>query len=320
MITRPNAQDMQLGHDSLYAQEREEIAEQQSYTTPTSVAEQPYYQLFIGGMSSHTDLRRLQEHLKFIIRSKTDIRVSLVRRLRRNTFSGYGIIKNLTEADSKSLLAIGNFKLDGCWFGLKPFFKKKSDILSVRYERDLKKIYISGLTSALTESDLERYFSQFGHVNHIQISKFQNSHYYKGFGFLEFLNQESIPLVLQNSIHKIKGINVSVEKSKFFKGSVHSPKSNPKTLQDLSFARLNTSQLVNSSGIGSSEPELAEVPEIVFGPGSPQNIMKKDLNHTSPNIRFNIRIPNASALREGEISSAPKLHKTSLILESTPMH
>jgi hypothetical protein len=86
-------------------------------------------QLFIGGMSNSTDLIELQHHLKAMAKCPhSGLYISVVKRLKRKTFSGYGIIKNIDSQDAEFLLGVGHFKFEGCWFGIKPFLKNKSVI------------------------------------------------------------------------------------------------------------------------------------------------------------------------------------------------
>lgn len=174
-------------------------------------------QLFIGGMSSNTDLLALQNYLKAITTPHSGLYISIVKRLKRKTFSGYGTIKNISQEDANKLLSIGNFKFGGCWYGVKPFLKKKSAINSLRNERTAKKIYIKGITSNISEADLENYFSRFGEVLHVQIGKHQESGYYKGFGFVEFDAMEAVNTVTSIVRHFLKDAELRCEQSKLNK-------------------------------------------------------------------------------------------------------
>ena len=181
-------------------------------------------QLFIGGLASTTDLKELQCHLKSIIEMpSSEMFISLVKRLKRRTFSGYGIVKNLMPDEAKCLLAIGNLKFKGIWISIKPFLKNKSVISVMRNDRTEKKIYLKGITEALRESDLEKYFGQFGSIVHVQIGKYQYTNIYKGFGFIEFTSRDAIEAVLQKNQHVVYGVTISCEKSKTNNSSQQRP-------------------------------------------------------------------------------------------------
>lgn len=174
-------------------------------------------QLFIGGMSNSTDLAALQEHLKALTSPHSGLYISIVQRLKRKTFSGYGIVKNISQDDADLLLRLANFKFGGCWYGLKPFLKRKSEINSLRNQRTAKKIYVRGIIDTITETELEHYFSQFGNVLHIQIGKHQDSGYSKGFGFVEFESMGAAMAVLSKGRHYLQGCELLCEKSKVHK-------------------------------------------------------------------------------------------------------
>lgn len=180
-------------------------------------------QLFIGGMSNTTSLKGLQNYLKGMVDRNSKLTISLVKRIKRNTFSGYAIIRNLKKEEAEALLRIGNFKYEGCWLGIKPFLSKKEQISQSRFASNLKKIYLKGLTNRVSETDLEEYFSYFGCVNHIKINKDQYTNEYKGFGFLEFDNQHAIDQLMLMPFHIINGTKIYCERSQIQKPSTASP-------------------------------------------------------------------------------------------------
>lgn len=169
--------------------------------------------LFIGGMSCSTNLSELQQHLRLLSGVDTGLFISMVNRMKRRTFSGYGIIKDIEPEVAQILLQIRNFKFQGCWFGLKPFLKKKSEISKIRTQRAHRKVYLNHITEAIGETDLESYFCKYGNVLHVQISKHLGTDRYKGFGFVEFDTVESAQQVLAVRKHGIKGIIVICQRT-----------------------------------------------------------------------------------------------------------
>lgn len=171
--------------------------------------------LFIGGMTSCTDLSALQRHLRLLAGTNSGLFVSMVSRIKRKTFSGYGIIKNVDASAADVLLQIKNFKFQDCWYGIKPFLKKKSDISKLKSERAHKKVFLSGITPDLVEDDLEVYFRKYGEVLHVQISKQPGSNEYKGFGFVEFDSSHSAQSILTLQSLSIKGVTVFCHHASF---------------------------------------------------------------------------------------------------------
>ena len=164
--------------------------------------------LFIGGMTCSTNLSELQHHLRTLAGTNSGLFISMVNRIKRKSFSGYGIIKNVDQKAAETLLQTKNFKFQGCWYGIKPFLKKKSEISKIRKDRAEKKVYLNGLEESLAEGDLEAYFAKYGQVLHVQISKHPGSSKYKGFGFVEFESHEAANQALSQHQHDVKGVSI----------------------------------------------------------------------------------------------------------------
>lgn len=182
--------------------------------------------LFLGGMTCATNLSELQQFLRNLTGSNSGLFVSMVNRIKRKSFSGYAIIKNVDPVTAQRLLQIKNFKFQGCWYGIKPFLKKKSDISKLRTERTEKKVYLNGLVESLTENDLEGHFRKYGQVLHVQISKHLGTNRYKGYGFVEFDTTTSAQTALGVHHHTIKGTTVVCQQTN---GSKKQPSTNKTT-------------------------------------------------------------------------------------------
>lgn len=242
-------------------------------------------QLFIGGMSNSTNLTALQDHLKAISNSKSAVYISVVLRLKRKTFSGYGIIKNIEHDSAEILLREAHFKFEGCWFGIKPFLKKKSDISSLRHNRAEKKIYLRGITESILESDLEKYFSRFGRVHHVQIGKHQITNVYKGFGFIEFNSITAIDAVLNQSTHRLKGAELICEKSKVHKHIVVPQDCNQRSKSPVMYIEKSEDCWDHSEH--KSKPNIETMHRLINFNEYSEKINE---NHILSNIKFRVRL------------------------------
>lgn len=264
--------------------EQELDIQDQSYSNPTT-------QLFIGGMSNTTDLKQLQEHIKHIVNAPhSPLYISVVKRLKRKTFSGYGIIKNIEKDKAKILLEIANFKFHGCWFGVKPFLKNKSVINYLRNDRAEKKVYLKGLTEEIDEADLETYFNNYGGVLHVQIGKHQFTNAYKGFGFIEFNTREAIELVVQQKIHRIRGVDVNCEISRLNNHAISKP--NKDTDSNNRFLELPCRNRLAQGSKGCCDPQGDQHPNhYIVAEHHKSYVYSADKiasNHTENNLMFRI--------------------------------
>lgn len=244
--------------------------------------------LFIGGMSCSTNLSELQQYLRSMTGTSSGLFISMVSRIKRKSFSGYGIIKNVDPQTAEYLLQIKNFKFQGCWYGIKPFLKKKSEISKARLERAIKKVYLNGLREDIKEHDLETYFSKYGQVLHVQISKHLGTLRYKGFGFVEFGTSESAKLALDIHRHAIKGHTILCQET-------NNPKKggDPFTKKSTISSKEESDKRIETTFVG-SQPRLVESAQnIYFGKQLP-NLLKMCLqvaqNHNSDNIAFRVRL------------------------------
>lgn len=170
------------------------------------------------------NLADLQDFLKGLTNfTDSQLYISIVKRLKRKTFSGYGIVKNVDATEAEALLHVAHFKFNGIWLAIKPFLKNKSTINMLRHDRTEKKIYLRGMSEKLDEGDLENYFMKFGEVLHVQIGKHQYTNIYKGFGFIEYSWPESVKAVLKQKIHTIRGVQIECERSKVNSASQQRP-------------------------------------------------------------------------------------------------
>ena len=78
-----------------------------------------------------------------------------------------------------------------------------------------KKLYVGNLTYAVTESDLEELFSQFGTVQSAQIIVDRDTNRSKGFGFVEMDSDAEAQAAIQGlNGHDHNGRNLTVNEAK----------------------------------------------------------------------------------------------------------
>ena len=242
--------------------------------------------LFIGGMTCSTNLSELQHHLRHLSGSSSGLFISMVNRIKRKSFSGYGIIKNVDPKAAANLLLIKNFKFQGCWYGIKPFLKKKSEISKIRKERAEKKVYLNGIVEDLVENDLEVYFRKYGQVLHVQISKHPGTNDYKGFGFVEFDSLESAQQVLSLHHHEINGFSIVCQLTNLTKTPIEQEKrstspshrSSPSKEPDCKYVADNVfaKEPVNEGNLSSRIPEILKLCPGIYE------------NHSTTNVAFRV--------------------------------
>lgn len=75
-----------------------------------------------------------------------------------------------------------------------------------------RRLFVGGLPHTIDDESFEQYFQQFGPIENITIMKNKKTGKARGFGFVTFVNQESVDYVLQNvDQHKIHGKWVNTE-------------------------------------------------------------------------------------------------------------
>ncbi|UJR15272.1 hypothetical protein I4U23_002226 [Adineta vaga] len=85
----------------------------------------------------------------------------------------------------------------------------------------VKKLYLGGVKEPMTEDDLRDYFSKYGAVTDIVITKDRDGKY-RGFGFVEFDDYDPVDKVILERNHVVAGQQLVVQKSQAKTGSQRS--------------------------------------------------------------------------------------------------
>lgn len=112
----------------------------------------------------------------------------------------------------------------------KPLVKDRSQLSSYCREELDKKIYVSGISKKVTDSNLRDYFSKYGEVKIAYIVRHHKDNKPKGFGFVSFASRESKEAALRQAEHTLLGKQIFCTeystKAELKKGS------KPKTCKD----------------------------------------------------------------------------------------
>ncbi|PKU76641.1 Heterogeneous nuclear ribonucleoprotein 1 [Dendrobium catenatum] len=69
----------------------------------------------------------------------------------------------------------------------------------------IKKIFVGGLASTVTDSDFRKYFEQFGTINDVVVMYDHNTQRPRGFGFITFDSEDAVDKVLRKTFHELNG-------------------------------------------------------------------------------------------------------------------
>jgi hypothetical protein len=173
-----------------------------------AAARDPIYKVFVGGLSVNCEDRELREYLQQF-GQVTDCEII---RDKQGKSKGYCFA---TYADrAGQLRSIGkNHVLQGKIFEIREQLDsdKNSELLS---EIAKRKLFISNLKANIDEDDLLKYFSRFGAIEEVLISRDPATQQSKGFGFVKFSEECSTREVLQGQerrIIKVKNQEITIK-------------------------------------------------------------------------------------------------------------
>lgn len=75
----------------------------------------------------------------------------------------------------------------------------------------MKKIFVGGLASTVTDADFRKYFEQFGTINDVVVMYDHNTQRPRGFGFITFDSEDAVDKVLHKTFHELNGKMVEVK-------------------------------------------------------------------------------------------------------------
>jgi len=92
-----------------------------------------------------------------------------------------------------------------------PQYQYSNNYLNNENPAKLKKIFVGGLSSSITEDDFKTYFEKFGKITDVVIMYDSSTHRPRGFGFITFDSVEAVDCVLQKKFHELNNKTVEVK-------------------------------------------------------------------------------------------------------------
>lgn len=149
--------------------------------------------MFIGGLSQEVNKQVVLEYLSkfgeiidFII--KTDPNTGLSR--------GFGFVLFKDSATVEKVLQVKDHKVDG-----KKIEFKRAKALESQFPN--KKIFVGGLNPRLSEEKIRAYFGTFGQIEAIELPLCSDTRERRAFGFIKYMDENSVRKVLENRYHFI---------------------------------------------------------------------------------------------------------------------
>jgi RNA-binding protein Musashi len=149
----------------------------------------------------------------------------------------------------------------------------------------MKKIFVGGLPSAVTEADFRSYFEQFGPITDVVVMYDHGMQRPRGFGFITYESEVSVERVLRKTFHDLKDKRVEVKRAV------------PKDVTTLSGLNHGTSRAVGLGGARSTTSSYGGgICAQAFNPISRYN-MRSDTNLSSSSSSPVGQIDHAVAYR-----------------------
>ncbi|XP_020571537.1 heterogeneous nuclear ribonucleoprotein 1-like isoform X2 [Phalaenopsis equestris] len=172
--------------------------------------------LFIGGISRDTNEVRLREYFE----SFGEVLEAIIMKDRiTGRARGFGFVVFADPSVAEKIVMEKHLIIDGRMVEAKKavprddhcILNRNSNSIHGSAPGQMKKIFVGGLASTVTNSDFRRYFEQFGTINDVVVMYDHNTQRPRGFGFITFESEEAVIKVLQKSLHELNGKMVEVK-------------------------------------------------------------------------------------------------------------
>ncbi|XP_054285566.1 heterogeneous nuclear ribonucleoprotein 27C isoform X7 [Macrosteles quadrilineatus] len=164
--------------------------------------------LFVGGLSWETTQENLQ---RYFSRYGEVIDCVVMKNSESGRSRGFGFVTFADPANVTLVLQNGPHQLDGRTIDPKPCNPRT--LQKPKRSSSYPKVFLGGLPSNVTETDLRTYFMRFGKVMEVVIMYDQEKKKSRGFGFLSFEDEESVERCVSEHFVNLSGKQVEIKKA-----------------------------------------------------------------------------------------------------------
>ncbi|XP_069679914.1 heterogeneous nuclear ribonucleoprotein 27C isoform X5 [Periplaneta americana] len=164
--------------------------------------------LFVGGLSWETTQENLQ---RYFSRYGEVIDCVVMKNSESGRSRGFGFVTFSDPANVSLVLQNGPHQLDGRTIDPKPCNPRS--LQKPKRSNSYPKVFLGGLPSNITETDLRTYFTRFGKVMEVVIMYDQEKKKSRGFGFLSFEDDEAVDRCVAEHFINLNGKQVEIKKA-----------------------------------------------------------------------------------------------------------
>uniref|UniRef100_U5ENZ1 Putative rna-binding protein musashi/mrna cleavage and polyadenylation factor i complex n=1 Tax=Corethrella appendiculata TaxID=1370023 RepID=U5ENZ1_9DIPT len=170
--------------------------------------------LFVGGLSWETTQENLQ---RYFVRYGEVIDCVVMKNNETGRSRGFGFVTFSDPANVNHVLQNGPHTLDGRTIDPKPCNPRT--LQKPKRGGGYPKVFLGGLPSNVTETDLRHFFGRYGKVMEVVIMYDQEKKKSRGFGFLSFEEEASVERVCNEHYVNLNGKQVEIKKAEPRDGS-----------------------------------------------------------------------------------------------------
>ncbi|CAG9565959.1 unnamed protein product [Danaus chrysippus] len=173
-----------------------------------------YRKLFVGGLSWETSQENLQ---RYFSRYGDVIDCVVMKNSESGRSRGFGFVTFAEPSLVNVVLQNGPHQLDGRTIDPKPCNPRT--LQKPKRGGGYPKVFLGGLPSNITETDLRVFFGRYGKVMEVVIMYDQEKKKSRGFGFLSFEDEISVERVTQEHFINLNGKQVEIKRAEPRDGS-----------------------------------------------------------------------------------------------------
>lgn len=176
--------------------------------------EYEYGKLFVGGLSWETTQDNLQ---RYFARYGEVIDCVVMKNAESGRSRGFGFVTFADPGNVNVVLQNGPHTLDGRTIDPKPCNPRT--LQKPKKGGGYPKVFLGGLPSNVTETDLRSFFTRFGKVMEVVIMYDQEKKKSRGFGFLSFEDEDAVDRCVSEHFVNLNGKQVEIKKAEPRDGS-----------------------------------------------------------------------------------------------------